>query len=55
LSFGIGIALVPLVIFLLNRHFHMKITAFNSLATIIALTFLALVILLVKNLTKRED
>jgi len=37
ISFGLSIALVPLIIFILNKYFGIKITAFNSLLIIIIL------------------
>ncbi len=49
LSFGISIAVVPLVIFLLNKFTGMKITEINSLTTIFAIISLALILLLMKK------
>ncbi len=49
LGFGISIAVVPLVIFLLNKSTGMKITELNSLTTISAIIFLALILLLMKK------
>lgn len=45
LNFGLSIALPTLAIFYLNRYFGMKITAFNSFLTIIAICAIAIGIL----------
>ena len=42
LSFGLSIALVPLVIFYLNYFLHIKITALNSFAVILILAAIPL-------------
>lgn len=42
LSFGFSVALVPLTVFCLNSHFHVKITGISSFAVILILTAIPL-------------
>ena len=58
LSFGLSIALVPLIIFYLNYLFKIKINAFNCTIVISVITFIPIVYFLLKkviSLTKNSS
>ncbi len=49
LSFGISIASVPLVIFLLNKYLGLKINAYLSFITIIVMLIIPIIIIFSKK------
>lgn len=46
ISFGLSVAIVPLIVFMLNKYFGIKITAFNSFLIIIILCVIGIVLVL---------
>ena len=54
LSFGLSIAVVTLSLLFLNRVAEIKITGFNSVLVIIAVTIIPVVLYYLNRLTKRR-